>query len=102
MKKLVLVAALFAGFSFTANANEFSDYLDAQYDISWAEETVFEEVHGSVSIDPLAAYQTEGDQTESDLDAGASSARIVDIAALDIVAKSVSPDDGVLFVNTYE
>lgn len=101
MKKLVLLAALTAGFSLTANANELSDYLDSQYEITWAEETQFEEFHSEGIVDPLAAYQTEGDH--DGFYAGDNvSGPVVDIAVMEIVGKPMIHDHSVLFVETYE
>lgn len=101
MKNLVLVAALAAGFSLTANAHEYSDVLDAQYELSWAEETVFEEFNSTGIIDPLAAYDGEGAAIEFSGETHASGP-VVDIAAMEIVSEPVNHEDGVLFVETYD
>lgn len=101
MKKLILIAALTAGFSVTANANEFSDFLDAQYDIGWAEETQFEVVAGAAIADQLAGYQTEGDHDDSDYGATVKGP-VVDIAVMEIVPKPSIDEDDELFIETGE
>lgn len=102
MKTKFLTVALGALVSMNASAIGLSDYLDSQYEISWANETVLPEVMGSVGIDPLAQYDTEGNLpvfSETAYHNGS----VVDIAAMEIVTKREAVGiEGPLFVETYE